>query len=153
MGRDASSELPDDRAEEVEAIFVVADVDAICDELEDDGKGMESRNRSPDTQRMKFVLMAGAVGHDLLEEVNEQCLVSPRWMLTAGASDGEENQRPLTIRATRGRRPCLAEGLQQRHADPARVIGGRQRRSEHHGLCHLFVRDEARGAVSTAGIH
>ena len=87
MGADASSELPDDRAEEVEAMFVAADVDAICDGLEDNGNGMESRNRSADTQRMKFVLMAGVVGRDLLDEVNEQCLVSLRWMLTAGASD------------------------------------------------------------------
>ena len=31
--------------------------------------------------------MAGVVGRDLLDEVNEQCLVSLRWMLTAGASD------------------------------------------------------------------
>ena len=68
-------------------MFNAADVDAICDKLEDNANGMESRNRSPDTQRMKFVLMAGVVGHDPLDEVNEQCLVSFRWMLTAGASD------------------------------------------------------------------
>lgn len=59
----------------------------ICAKLEDNGNGMESRNRTADTQRMKFVLMAGVVRHDLLDEVNEQCRVSLRWMLTAGASD------------------------------------------------------------------
>ena len=41
--------FPADRAEEVEAVFLAADVAAICDELEGNGNGMESRNRSADT--------------------------------------------------------------------------------------------------------
>jgi hypothetical protein len=70
----------------LQAMFDTADVEAICEELADNAGDWDG-SYDADTVNTKFVLMAGVVGHDLLDAVNEQCLVSFRWMLTAGASD------------------------------------------------------------------
>jgi hypothetical protein len=86
MGRDASADLPADRADELQALFETADVDAICEEMADNASEWDG-SYDASTVNTKFVLMAGMVSHDQLDEVNEQCVVSLRWMLTAGASD------------------------------------------------------------------